>query len=69
MEGVRYVAFVKELGGGKWRVSLRVRGDGDVQEIAARHGGGGHRLAAGCTMEGESSEIVASLVADLLAQL
>lgn len=67
--GVRYVAFLKETGEGVWRASLRVRGDGDVQTIAARHGGGGHRQAAGCTLEGDGDEVTALLAAELAAAL
>jgi phosphoesterase RecJ-like protein len=69
VDGVRYVAFLKELEVGTWRVSLRARGQGDVQTIAARYGGGGHKQAAGCTIEGESAEVVDMLVADLTAAL
>jgi phosphoesterase RecJ-like protein len=69
VEGVRYVAFMKELEAGLWRVSLRARGAGDVESVAARHGGGGHRQAAGCTLEGESAEVQSLLVSELAAQL
>lgn len=66
---VRYVAFLKETAPGVWRASLRVRGEGDVQVIAARYGGGGHKQAAGCTIEGEGDEVVGLLVSDLTAAL
>jgi phosphoesterase RecJ-like protein len=69
VDGVRFVAFIKELDESKWRVSLRVRGEGDVQVVAARHGGGGHKAAAGCTIEGELAEVVAGLVVELTAAL
>ncbi len=69
VEGVRYVAFLKELEEGIWRASLRVRGEGDVQTIAAHHGGGGHKQAAGCTLEGEADEVTAALTAELTAAL
>lgn len=66
--GVRYVAFLKELPDGRWRVSLRATGpDGDVQQIAARHGGGGHRQAAGCTLTGDGDLLEAELAAALAA--
>lgn len=69
VEGVKYVAFMKEREPGQWRISLRVRGDGDVQQIAARHGGGGHKQAAGCTLEGEADEVVTILARELGAAL
>lgn len=65
VDGVRYVVFLKELGDDTWRVSLRVRGEGDVQQVAARYGGGGHRAAAGCTIDGEREAILSELVAQL----
>lgn len=37
---------------GKVRVSLRSKGRVDVRAVAAAFGGGGHRNAAGCTLEG-----------------
>jgi bifunctional oligoribonuclease and PAP phosphatase NrnA len=44
------------------RVSLRSKGDVDVRAIATRFGGGGHKNAAGCTMQGTVEEIRARLV-------
>ena len=67
VDGVRFVVFLKEIGDDTWRASLRVRGEGDVQQVAARYGGGGHRAAAGCTIEGELADIVDDLVAQLAA--
>ena len=46
---VRVACFLREIQG-KTKVSLRGKGDVDVQVIAARFGGGGHRNAAGFTM-------------------
>ena len=40
-------AVVKERRDGRWKVSLRSRGEHDVALVAQRFGGGGHRLAAG----------------------
>jgi phosphoesterase RecJ-like protein len=37
-------------------VSLRGKGDVDVQQIAAQFGGGGHVNAAGCTVPGPLAE-------------
>ena len=47
------------------RVSLRSLGDIDVQTIAAAHGGGGHRFAAGF----ESAEPIREVVASIRAAL
>lgn len=69
VDGVKLVGFLKEIGDDTWRVSLRVRGEGDVQHIAARYGGGGHKQAAGCTIEGPYAEVAATLAVELTAAL
>ncbi len=38
------------------RVSLRSDGSVDVSEIAVQFGGGGHKMAAGCTIPGKADE-------------
>jgi phosphoesterase RecJ-like protein len=48
---VRVACFLREVNGAV-KVSLRAKGDVDVQAVAARFGGGGHRNAAGFTMSG-----------------
>lgn len=47
---------------GRVKVSLRSRGLTDVGSIAAAFGGGGHRLAAGFTTEGDVGAIVDKVV-------
>ena len=46
-----------------------MRGEGDVQTIAARYGGGGHKQASGCTIKGEADEVAEILIGDLTAAL
>jgi bifunctional oligoribonuclease and PAP phosphatase NrnA len=48
---VRVACFLREIGD-QVKVSLRGKGDVDVNRIAARFGGGGHPNAAGCTVKG-----------------
>jgi phosphoesterase RecJ-like protein len=48
---VRVACLFRERDG-EVKVSLRAKGDVDVQRIAAQFGGGGHRNAAGCTVPG-----------------
>ncbi len=51
------LVFVEQSGGGV-KVSWRARGKKwDVAKVAAKFGGGGHRAAAGATIEGSLSEI------------
>jgi phosphoesterase RecJ-like protein len=67
--GVEAVAYFKQWEPGLVRVSLRSRGSVDVRSVAASFGGGGHTNAAGCTIQGELSEIenkVAAAVTEVL---
>lgn len=48
---------------GRVKVSLRSRGDTDVGALAADLGGGGHRLAAGFTAEGDLDEVRGKVLA------
>jgi len=50
--GVEAAVLLRELRDGKIRLSLRSKGGVDVARIAASFGGGGHRHAGGCTLEG-----------------
>ncbi len=44
--------FFKENGTDDWRVSLRSKGDIDVNAVAKEFGGGGHKNASGCGVRG-----------------
>ncbi|MDE3156184.1 MAG: bifunctional oligoribonuclease/PAP phosphatase NrnA [Acidobacteriota bacterium] len=44
------VAFIKQVQGDEYRVSLRSKGEVDIGAIAKAFGGGGHKNAAGCTI-------------------
>lgn len=48
-----------------WTVSLRAKSAIDVSAVAKACGGGGHRLAAGCTIDGTADEAMAMLRAAL----
>ena len=69
VDGVDLVGFLKEIDDETWRVSLRVRKEGDVQVVAAKFGGGGHRMAAGCTLEGPLDEVKELLATELRGAL
>jgi phosphoesterase RecJ-like protein len=47
---VAAAALFKEQAGGRWRVSLRSKGEVDVRRVALVWQGGGHTNAAGCTV-------------------
>lgn len=56
---------LKEAPDGSIRVSLRSLGAVDVSAVAARHGGGGHRFAAGFTVPEPIPAVVERILADL----
>ena len=52
IEGVHAAAFLRELPEGRVRVSLRSHSELNVAALAEKLGGGGHKNAAGCTLDG-----------------
>jgi phosphoesterase RecJ-like protein len=63
VRGVEIALLLRQMDSGKIRVSLRSCPPFDVSRIAAQFGGGGHRLASGCTLEGDINVVVQVLVA------
>ncbi|HEX4954438.1 MAG TPA: bifunctional oligoribonuclease/PAP phosphatase NrnA [Thermoanaerobaculia bacterium] len=63
--GVEAAALLRERGEQRFKVSLRSRGAVDVQAVASRHGGGGHKNAAGCELTGPAEAIREQVVAEL----
>jgi phosphoesterase RecJ-like protein len=55
-------AVLLELSDGRVTVSFRCRPPYSVSELAESLGGGGHHLAAGCTIKGPLDEVVALVV-------
>ncbi len=56
---VQFAFFMSEMDGsqnGQVRVSFRSKGEHDVSQVAAHFGGGGHKKAAGCTIQGTLEE-------------
>lgn len=47
------VVYMREVGPNKYRASLRSKGEINVAKVAERFGGGGHRNAAGLSIEGD----------------
>lgn len=66
-KATRVGAFIRDNGSGRVKVSLRSRGKLDVSAIAASFGGGGHRNAAGCTLDG-SVEAATELITARLVE-
>lgn len=57
----------KEIGDQEWSLSMRAVGRVNVGAAAQALGGGGHRLAAGCTMRGALDEVLDEVRAALNA--
>ncbi|MBQ8279666.1 MAG: bifunctional oligoribonuclease/PAP phosphatase NrnA [Roseburia sp.] len=64
-KGVETALFVYETGENEYKISFRSAKYVDVSAIAVRHGGGGHKRAAGLTMNGTPEEIVNTLVKEV----
>jgi bifunctional oligoribonuclease and PAP phosphatase NrnA len=62
VSSVRVACLLRERDG-QVKVSLRGKGDVDVQRIAAQFGGGGHVNAAGCTLAGPLSDATRAVLA------
>jgi phosphoesterase RecJ-like protein len=67
VDGVKVCALFKQEQGESYRVSLRSRGEQDVSTVAQHFGGGGHRNAAGLSIEGPFEEVCARVVNQLEA--
>lgn len=68
-KGVEVAIFLYETGVQEYKVSMRSNGIVNVARIASYFGGGGHVLAAGCTMQGSVHDVVNALTYDLEKQL
>ena len=63
------VVYMREVGEQKYRVSLRSKNGIDVAKVAEAYGGGGHKNAAGLSIEGDWDTKEQELVNALLAAI
>jgi phosphoesterase RecJ-like protein len=68
LASVRVACFLREVNGAT-KVSLRSKGEVDVQAVAARFGGGGHRNAAGFTIAVPLTDATRDVVAAVRAAM
>ncbi len=68
-KGVEVALFLYETEDGVYKVSSRSAEYVDLAEIAVRHGGGGHKRAAGFSMNGDAESIVEQIVSEIGAAL
>ncbi len=62
IKGTEVACFLREIGPGRYKVSMRSRGRVNVASVASTFGGGGHKNAAGCVIEGSLEEAKSKLV-------
>ena len=65
VEGAFTSVTIKEIDENSSKVSLRTNGVVDANKVCARFGGGGHKMAAGCTVQSGCSE-TAEILADII---
>jgi phosphoesterase RecJ-like protein len=65
---VQVAVFFRELPDGRWRVSLRSKGEVNVSAVAEHFGGGGHKCASGCSLDGPLEGAVSRIVERLRAE-
>ena len=54
--------FLRELPDGRCRVSLRSKGEVNVSTVAEHFGGGGHKCASGCALDGPLAVAISRVV-------
>jgi phosphoesterase RecJ-like protein len=62
---VEVAALLRELPDGRFRVSLRSKGNLDVAHVAESFEGGGHECASGCSVEGPLAEALRQILGSL----
>ena len=54
---IQAVVLFKEVGPDDWRVSMRSKGNVNVNAVAREFGGGGHKNASGCSASGSLTQL------------
>jgi len=67
--GADIALLFREVEKGRVRISLRSCEGVDVSKVAAQFGGGGHRMASGCSYRGTLAQAEEKLVAACIAAL
>ncbi len=57
MRGVQVAVVARQVGENKYKISMRSKGPVDVASVARQFGGGGHKNAAGCVVEGSGEQV------------
>ncbi len=59
---VQVAIFFRELADRRFRISLRSKGEVNVSTVAEHFGGGGHKCASGCSIDGPLAVAVSRIV-------
>ncbi|MGB6383768.1 MAG: bifunctional oligoribonuclease/PAP phosphatase NrnA [Terriglobales bacterium] len=65
---VQVAIFFRELPDGRYRVSIRSKGEVNVSAVAEHFGGGGHKCASGCSIDGPLDAAVSRIIERLRAE-
>lgn len=65
IEGVLMAAFFRQEAADSYRVSLRSKNEYDIGAVAKQFGGGGHKNAAGLSVEGSLDEVKRKVIRSL----
>ena len=69
VQGAEIGILFREVPGKKVRISLRARESANVNKIANVFGGGGHKLAAGCSLDPPLADVEQQVIAEAVRQL
>lgn len=65
VEGAATSILIRENGGGSCKVSVRTNGIINASDLCSRFGGGGHAMAAGCSINADCNEAARMLLSAL----
>lgn len=68
-DGVECAVLVQQTGDQEYKISMRSNTYVDVNKIAVYFEGGGHVMAAGCTMRGSLHDVINNIMAQVELQL
>ena len=66
---IQAVVFFKEDATNDWRISMRSKGEVDINAVAKQFGGGGHKNASGCSARGPIEELKKLFRARIIEQI
>jgi phosphoesterase RecJ-like protein len=69
VKDIQAVVMFKEHAPDDWRVSMRSKGDIDINAVAREFGGGGHKNASGCSARGSVAALKSTFRDKILAQI